>query len=187
MATTSVVAGHDSPRPGENHGEHSTLNVGTRKSNLAMAQTHLVVKALASECPENNYAIKARDTAAGDIDKVTAFKDMPVKNLWTHELETLMIEGSLDFLVHSLKGKPFFHLCAINAHFVRRCSYSTTTKLRDRRCIAQRGSARCFCPQGRPESVCDGRFTCGGCHWHVFHQAYCSDCSQVSTLDSREL
>jgi porphobilinogen deaminase len=63
-----------------------------------------VLNALAATCPENSYAIKARDTAAGDVDKLTPFKDMPVKNLWTHELETLMVEGQLDFLVHSLKG-----------------------------------------------------------------------------------
>ena len=82
----------------------STFKVGSRKSKLALVQTNLVVAALAVACPENSYEIKARDTAAGDIDKMTPFKDMPVKNLWTHELETLMLEGQLDFLVHSLKG-----------------------------------------------------------------------------------
>jgi len=51
-------------------------------------------EALAAACPQNVYAIKARDTAAGDIDKITPFKDMPVKNIWTHELETLMVEDS---------------------------------------------------------------------------------------------
>jgi porphobilinogen deaminase len=35
---------------------------------------------------------------------------MPVKNLWTHELETLMAEGSLDILVHALKGNRSFQL-----------------------------------------------------------------------------
>ncbi|KAJ9604398.1 porphobilinogen deaminase [Cladophialophora chaetospira] len=84
----------------------STFNVGTRKSKLALVQTEIVVKALAAACPDNVYVTRARDTAAGDVDKVTAFKDMPVKNLWTHELETLMIEGQLDFLVHSLKDVP---------------------------------------------------------------------------------
>src|SRR5882757_4050873 len=82
----------------------STFNVGTRKSKLALIQTDMVVKALAAACPQNVYAIKARDTAAGDIDKITPFKDMPVKNIWTHELETLMVEGQLDILVHALKG-----------------------------------------------------------------------------------
>lgn len=84
------------------------FNIGSRKSKLALIQTDLVVKALRDVRPDYKYEIKARDTAAGDIDKVTPFKDMPVKNLWTHELETLMIEGSLDILVHSLKGKGSF-------------------------------------------------------------------------------
>lgn len=74
---------------------------------MAVVQSETVVKALAAVWPDYRYDIKARDTAAGDIDKVTPFKDMPVKNLWTHELETLMIEGKLDFLVHCLKGVLF--------------------------------------------------------------------------------
>ena len=80
------------------------LNVGTRKSKLALIQTDTIVGALTSKWPTSAFEIKARDTAAGDIDKVTPFKDMPVKNIWTHELETLMLEGKLDFLVHALKG-----------------------------------------------------------------------------------
>jgi hypothetical protein len=104
MATLAVVSGENaSTNPAESSSKY-TFNVGTRKSKLALVQTDIVVRSLASMCPENTYAIKARDTAAGDIDKLTPFKDMPVKNLWTHELETLMVEGQLDFLVHSLKG-----------------------------------------------------------------------------------
>ena len=82
------------------------FNVGTRKSALALAQTELVVQALKKAWPSHEFQIHARDTAAGDIDKVTPFKDMPVKNLWTHELEQLLIEKKLDLLVHSLKGRP---------------------------------------------------------------------------------
>jgi hydroxymethylbilane synthase len=105
MATLAVVSGVNAPANTDESSSKFTFNVGTRKSKLALVQTDMVVKALAAACPENIYAIKARDTAAGDIDKLTPFKDMPVKNLWTHELETLMVEGQLDFLVHSLKGR----------------------------------------------------------------------------------
>lgn len=104
MTTIAVVPGVTAAADTDDSTSRATFNVGTRKSKLALVQTDLVVKALAAACPENVYAIKARDTAAGDIDKVTPFKDMPVKNIWTHELETLMVEGQLDFLVHSLKG-----------------------------------------------------------------------------------
>jgi hydroxymethylbilane synthase len=108
MTTISITAGDNVASNSENAlskgPSKGTFNIGTRKSKLALVQTDMVVKALASACPDYSYAIKARDTAAGDIDKVTPFKDMPVKNIWTHELETLMIEGQLDLLVHSLKG-----------------------------------------------------------------------------------
>ena len=104
MTTLSVVAGENVSKLEEVKQEVSAFSIGTRKSALALAQTDLVVKALAKAWPDYKYDIRARDTAAGDIDKVTAFKDMPVKNLWTHELETLMMEKKLDLLVHSLKG-----------------------------------------------------------------------------------
>ncbi|KAK5449748.1 porphobilinogen deaminase [Exophiala xenobiotica] len=106
MATIAVVSGENARANIQDTDSISSFNVGTRKSKLALVQTDIVTKALAAACPDNVYAIKARDTAAGDIDKVTPFKDMPVKNLWTHELEVLMLEGQLDFLVHSLKDVP---------------------------------------------------------------------------------
>ncbi|KAK5278905.1 porphobilinogen deaminase, partial [Exophiala xenobiotica] len=110
MATIAVVSGQNARANIQDTDSISSFNVGTRKSKLALVQTDIVTKALAAACPDNVYAIKARDTAAGDIDKVTPFKDMPVKNLWTHELEVLMLEGQLDFLVHSLKGWDIAHL-----------------------------------------------------------------------------
>jgi hydroxymethylbilane synthase len=91
----------------------STFNIGTRKSALALRQADLVLSALTASWPDHSFSIRARDTAAGDIDKVTPFKDMPVKNLWTHDLEVSLMEGELDLLVHSLKGVyhiPFYIL-----------------------------------------------------------------------------
>lgn len=87
--------------------EKHSFNIGTRKSKLALLQTDIVVSALNDAWPEHQFNIRARDTAAGDLDKVTPFKDMPVKNLWTHDLEQSLVEEKLDLLVHSLKGEPF--------------------------------------------------------------------------------
>ena len=84
-----------------------SFEIGTRKSQLALLQTEIVVKALKEAWPEYQFNVRPRDTAAGDLDKVTPFKDMPVKNLWTHDLEQSLVEEKLDLLVHSLKGKPF--------------------------------------------------------------------------------
>lgn len=95
------------PRPepiSSDASSNNSFNIGTRKSKLALVQTELVADALKKTWPSLDFQIHARDTAAGDIDKVTPFKDMPVKNLWTHELEQLLIERKLDILVHSLKG-----------------------------------------------------------------------------------
>jgi len=88
------------------HLSKTTFDVGTRQSQLALVQTDMVINALKNAWPGHKFEIHARNTAAGDIDKVTAFKDMPVKNIWTHELETLLIEKTLDVLVHSLKDVP---------------------------------------------------------------------------------
>jgi Porphobilinogen deaminase, dipyromethane cofactor binding domain len=87
------------------------FQVGTRKSQLALLQTDIVVRALQKAWPEHQFNVCPRDTAAGDLDKVTPFKDMPVKNLWTHDLEQSLLEEKLDLLVHSLKGKPAFSNC----------------------------------------------------------------------------
>src|SRR5436305_6529561 len=106
MAAVNVEA-VPRPEPVSLDGSSRTsFNVGTRQSALALVQTELVVQALKKAWPDHDFQIHARDTAAGDIDKVTPFKDMPVKNLWTHELEQLLIEKKLDLLVHSLKGRP---------------------------------------------------------------------------------
>lgn len=104
MATISVISGPEAPKTEGDGSTQTDFNVGTRKSKLALVQTELVIAAAINAFPKYSFATKARDTAAGDIDKVTPFKDMPVKNIWTHELETLMIEGHLDILVHALKG-----------------------------------------------------------------------------------
>lgn len=104
MTTISVVSGPEAPKAQDTGSTKHNFNVGTRKSKLALVQTEMVISAAIDAFPKYSFATKARDTAAGDIDKVTPFKDMAVKNIWTHELETLMTEGQLDILVHALKG-----------------------------------------------------------------------------------
>lgn len=105
MATISVISGTEAPQIDETGAEEYVFNVGTRKSKLALKQTEMVLAAATNAFPKCSFVVKARDTAAGDVDKVTPFKDMAVKNIWTHDLETLMIEGQLDLLVHALKGE----------------------------------------------------------------------------------
>lgn len=79
------------------------VNVGTRRSLLARAQTDIVCKELRKAWPERKYEIHAMATT-GDLNQVTALHEFNSKALWTHELEALLEDGRLDMIVHSLKG-----------------------------------------------------------------------------------
>lgn len=81
MYTLHTASGSNVPRLKDFKQKIDVFSVGTRKSKLALKQTALVVDALAKAWPDYSWDVKARDSA-GDIDKVTAFKDMVVKNLW---------------------------------------------------------------------------------------------------------
>lgn len=106
MSTIAVMTGPEAVELSQALKGEFTLNVGTRKSKLALKQTEMVVEAATKFYPKYTFDVKAKDTAAGDIDKVTPFRDMPVKNIWTHELEKLLEEKQLDLLVHALKDVP---------------------------------------------------------------------------------
>lgn len=80
-----------------------TFTIGTRKSKLALLQTHLALDALKKAFPDYGFQILSKETA-GDLNTTIALRDFTTKNLWTEELEQLMIAGHVDFIVHSLKG-----------------------------------------------------------------------------------
>lgn len=81
----------------------TTFTIGTRKSALALAQTHLVLDSLKNAFPDYEFKILSQETA-GDLNTVLPLKDFTSKNLWTEDLERLMIAGQVDFIAHSLKG-----------------------------------------------------------------------------------
>lgn len=80
-----------------------TITIGTRKSKLALLQTNLVLDALKKAFPQYEYKVFSKETA-GDLNTTIALRDFTTKNLWTEELEELMIGGQVDVIVHSLKG-----------------------------------------------------------------------------------
>ncbi|RAL00922.1 porphobilinogen deaminase [Aspergillus ibericus CBS 121593] len=82
-----------------------TFTIGTRKSKLALLQTDLVQAALKQRWPDYEFKIHSRETA-GDQNTTIALRDFTTKNLWTQELEDLLIAGHVDFIVHSLKDVP---------------------------------------------------------------------------------
>ncbi|KAN0081041.1 Porphobilinogen deaminase, dipyromethane cofactor binding domain containing protein [Elaphomyces granulatus] len=83
----------------------STFNIGTRKSKLALLQTDIVLDALKKAWPEHQFTVQSKDTV-GDRNTTIALREFTSKNLWTQELEDLLISGDLDLIAHSLKDVP---------------------------------------------------------------------------------
>ncbi|CEJ83980.1 Putative Porphobilinogen deaminase [[Torrubiella] hemipterigena] len=83
----------------------NTVNVGTRESPLAMAQAHLVVKALKAVHPAIDFPIHGM-TTTGDRDQNTALYNFGGKALWTSQLEEKLVNKELDIVVHCLKDMP---------------------------------------------------------------------------------
>ncbi|KAI5461743.1 porphobilinogen deaminase, dipyromethane cofactor binding domain-containing protein [Mariannaea sp. PMI_226] len=85
--------------------ESKVINVGTRNSPLALAQTNIVVASLKAQFPEYEFAIHGM-TTTGDRDQNTALYNFGGKGLWTSQLEEKLVNNELDLVVHSLKDMP---------------------------------------------------------------------------------
>ncbi|KAM4065764.1 porphobilinogen deaminase, dipyromethane cofactor binding domain-containing protein [Hirsutella rhossiliensis] len=85
--------------------DERVINVGTRKSPLALAQTQIVVEALEALFPTHRFPIHSM-TTTGDRDQTTALYNFGGKGLWTSQLEDQLVAGHLDLVVHSLKDMP---------------------------------------------------------------------------------
>ena len=82
-----------------------TLVVGTRGSPLALAQTRRVTAALINLCP--GLIIQERIVrTTGDRMADAAPTGTPGVGLFTKELERALMDGTIDFAVHSLKDLP---------------------------------------------------------------------------------
>lgn len=79
--------------------------IGSRASQLALIQTEIIKKELQKHFPEVKYEIKKIITKGDKILSVglSAIGD---KGLFTKELEKEILEGTIDFAVHSLKDLP---------------------------------------------------------------------------------
>ncbi len=83
----------------------ATLRIGTRRSALALYQTHLVADLLRAAHPDLDVQIVEIDTKGDKI------RDIPLpqiggKGLFTAEIEAGLLDGSLELAVHSLKDLP---------------------------------------------------------------------------------
>jgi hydroxymethylbilane synthase len=89
------------------------VNVGTRKSDLALVQTHFVVAEL--ERLQQSFSTASSDdvkfnvismTTTGDENLTRPLRMLESKSLFTKELEVALLNKSVDFVVHSLKDLP---------------------------------------------------------------------------------
>jgi len=82
-----------------------TIRIGSRKSQLALVQTHWVQAELKKAFPDRTFEVHTMNTQGDKILDV-ALSKIGDKGLFTQELETGMLSGDLDFAVHSLKDLP---------------------------------------------------------------------------------
>jgi len=80
------------------------LRLGTRGSPLALAQAHMVAAALRSThgLAEQDVSI-VTVTTSGDRIQDRALAEIGGKALWTKELDRALLDGEIDFAVHSMK------------------------------------------------------------------------------------
>ena len=81
------------------------LSAGTRTSPLALKQTEEALAALNKFNPEVRFEIVGIDTY-GDRDKITPISDMEGSDFFTREIEVALLNGEIDFAVHSAKDLP---------------------------------------------------------------------------------
>lgn len=80
------------------------MKVGTRGSRLAMVQTKHIIAEL-SEITDETVEVEIIKTT-GDKIKDSQLYNMDVKGIFTKELDKAVLEGEVDFAVHSLKDLP---------------------------------------------------------------------------------
>ena len=82
-----------------------TVRIGTRKSQLALVQTHWVKGELEQHFPNIDFEVEEMSTQGDKILDVPLAK-IGDKGLFTKELEVGMLNNQTDFAVHSLKDLP---------------------------------------------------------------------------------
>lgn len=81
------------------------IRIGSRKSQLALIQTHWVQGELQTAFPGRTFEVQTMSTHGDNVLDVALAK-IGDKGLFTKELEDSMLRGDTDFAVHSLKDLP---------------------------------------------------------------------------------
>jgi hydroxymethylbilane synthase len=80
--------------------------IGTRGSPLALAQSRAVQNQLIASHPGLSIELKIIRTRGDAWGQETGTPPPPGKGLFTKELESALLEGAIDFAIHSLKDLP---------------------------------------------------------------------------------
>ena len=78
------------------------FTIGTRGSELALWQANMVRDALETAFPDTTFEIKVIRTTGDQMQEI-ALSKLGDKGLFTRQIETELLRGSIDFAVHSLK------------------------------------------------------------------------------------
>lgn len=84
---------------------NKTVKIGTRKSQLALAQTNYIAKRIQELDSEITVEIVTFDTQ-GDLILDKPMHEIGSKGLFTYELEQALLQGEIQLAVHSLKDLP---------------------------------------------------------------------------------
>ncbi|TGA97003.1 hydroxymethylbilane synthase [Sporolactobacillus shoreae] len=82
-----------------------TIRVGSRKSTLALTQSGLVIESLSNKSDRFSFAVQHIVTKGDRILDVTLSK-VGGKGLFVKEIERALLDGEIDFAVHSMKDMP---------------------------------------------------------------------------------
>lgn len=82
-----------------------TIRIGSRDSQLAVAQTRLVMDAIAQAMPQAQLELITMKTTGDKILDKT-LEQIGGKGLFVRELDQALLENRVDFTVHSLKDLP---------------------------------------------------------------------------------
>jgi porphobilinogen deaminase len=82
-----------------------TIQVGSRKSRLALVQSGLVIDSLSGQSNRFSFALRHIVTKGDRIQDV-ALSRVGGKGLFVKEIERALLDGEIDFAVHSMKDMP---------------------------------------------------------------------------------
>ena len=83
----------------------TTFVVGTRGSRLALTQTNWVIDELKKHYPHYKFDISIIKTH-GDINSQVPLEEIGGKGVFVKDIQVALLEGKIDFAVHSMKDVP---------------------------------------------------------------------------------